>query len=173
MGFYLKNAGRGDHLWPGVEVILGIDDHRPAGDPLSTFNDDACPAGPLAPLDMAPWREGGILEHYGTHTGCGYAGFATGGGADTALPPAICQPFRLRTANFQPWLAGIPGFPTESPAFRYFFVSWRLRVFVLSSFGCSHAAMDSFGRGRDVGYPTPPARIPASGITAPGSCLGY
>jgi len=27
-------------------------------------------------------------------------------------------------------------------------------------------------RGRDAGYPTPPAQIPACGITAPGSCLG-
>ncbi len=27
------------------------------------------------------------------------------------------------------------------------------------------------GRGRDAGYPAPPARIPACGITAPGSCL--
>ena len=28
------------------------------------------------------------------------------------------------------------------------------------------------GRGRDAGYPTPPAQIPACGTTAPGSCLG-
>src|SRR5262245_45753482 len=28
------------------------------------------------------------------------------------------------------------------------------------------------GRGRDAGYPTPPAPIPACGTTAPGSCLG-
>ena len=27
-------------------------------------------------------------------------------------------------------------------------------------------------RGRDAGYPTPPAQIPASGITAQGSYLG-
>ena len=27
------------------------------------------------------------------------------------------------------------------------------------------------GRGRDTGYPAPPAQIPACGITAPGSCL--
>ncbi len=27
-------------------------------------------------------------------------------------------------------------------------------------------------RGRDLGFPRPPARIPASGTTAPGSCLG-
>jgi hypothetical protein len=30
----------------------------------------------------------------------------------------------------------------------------------------------SEGRGRDAGYPTPPAQIPACGTTAPGSCLG-
>ena len=29
------------------------------------------------------------------------------------------------------------------------------------------------GRGRDRGYPLPPAQIPASGITAQGSCLGW
>jgi len=28
------------------------------------------------------------------------------------------------------------------------------------------------GRGRDAGYPAPPAQIPACGTTAPGSCLG-
>jgi hypothetical protein len=28
------------------------------------------------------------------------------------------------------------------------------------------------GRGRDTGYPAPPAQIPACGTTAPGSCLG-
>ncbi len=28
------------------------------------------------------------------------------------------------------------------------------------------------GRGRDAGFPTPPAQIPACGITAPGSCPG-
>ena len=28
-------------------------------------------------------------------------------------------------------------------------------------------------RGRDAGYPAPPAQIPACGTTAPGSCLGY
>jgi hypothetical protein len=28
-----------------------------------------------------------------------------------------------------------------------------------------------FGRGRDTGYPAPPAQIPACGITASGSCL--
>ncbi len=27
-------------------------------------------------------------------------------------------------------------------------------------------------RGRDAGYPAPPAQIPACGTTAPGSCLG-
>jgi len=31
---------------------------------------------------------------------------------------------------------------------------------------------DFLGRGRDPGYPGPPARIPASGTTAQGSCLG-
>ena len=30
----------------------------------------------------------------------------------------------------------------------------------------------SGGRGRDAGYPAPPAQIPACGTTAPGSCLG-
>ena len=29
-----------------------------------------------------------------------------------------------------------------------------------------------YGRGRNAGFPAPPAQIPACGITAPGSCLG-
>jgi len=35
------------------------------------------------------------------------------------------------------------------------------------------ARIRSNGRGRDAGYPTPPAQIPASGTTAQGSCLGF
>ena len=31
--------------------------------------------------------------------------------------------------------------------------------------------IDYYGRGRDSGYPEPPAQIPAGGITAPGSYL--
>ena len=27
-------------------------------------------------------------------------------------------------------------------------------------------------RGRDAGYPAPPAQLPACGTTAPGSCIG-
>lgn len=30
---------------------------------------------------------------------------------------------------------------------------------------------ENLGRGRNTGYPVPPAQIPACGITAPGSCL--
>jgi hypothetical protein len=33
-------------------------------------------------------------------------------------------------------------------------------------------ALIQLGRGRDTGYPMPPAQIPACGTTAPGSCLG-
>ena len=33
-------------------------------------------------------------------------------------------------------------------------------------------AMPGARRGRNAGYPAPPAQIPACGITAPGSCLG-
>jgi len=33
-------------------------------------------------------------------------------------------------------------------------------------------AAEALGRGRDAGYPAPPAQIPACGTTAPGSCLG-
>jgi len=36
----------------------------------------------------------------------------------------------------------------------------------------AQATRDGVGRGRDAGYPAPPAQIPACGTTAPGSCLG-
>ena len=35
-----------------------------------------------------------------------------------------------------------------------------------------HGSTTPEGRGRDAGYPAPPAQIPACGTTAPGSCLG-
>ena len=35
-----------------------------------------------------------------------------------------------------------------------------------------HGGEKTFSRGRDAGYPAPPAQIPACGTTAPGSCLG-
>jgi hypothetical protein len=41
-----------------------------------------------------------------------------------------------------------------------------------TSLGITEDDLQRPGRGRDAGYPAPPAQIPACSTTAPGSCLG-
>jgi hypothetical protein len=56
------------------------------------------------------------------------------------------------------------------------FLSWPvcLGVAALVFLSWPSASSTGFagGRGRDAGYPAPPAQIPACGTAAPGSCLG-
>jgi hypothetical protein len=66
---------------------------------------------------------------------------------------------------------GVPGIKASKglPPSSHFPVGFRLPV---ASAVTALRAMPGARRGRDVGYPAPPAQIPACGTTAPGSCLG-
>ena len=49
---------------------------------------------------------------------------------------------------------------------------WHLQIGMRFEEAFGPRAGEVAGRGRDAGYPAPPAQIPACGTTAPGSCLG-